>query len=72
MYGRRSDDWDQLAAEGHDMLLEVARNENLTSYARLNNELKDRADFGGSDFGRPADRAAMGHLLFLIAQMGQP
>ena len=72
MYGRDEEDWDQLADAGLAFLIERARLEKLTSYTELNATLQRRTGLPGFDFGRPDERAAMGHLLYLIVERNRP
>jgi hypothetical protein len=72
MYGRDDEDWDQLADAGLVFLIERARLEKLTSYTELNATLQRRTGLPGFDFGRADERAAMGHLLYLIVERNRP
>jgi hypothetical protein len=72
MYGRDDEDWDQLADAGLAFLIERARLEKLTSYTELNATLQRRTGLAGFDFGRADERAAMGHLLYLIVERNRP
>jgi hypothetical protein len=68
MYGREEEEWDQLADTGLAFLAERARLAKLTSYTELNATLERRTELPGFDFGRADERAAMGHLLYLIVE----
>jgi hypothetical protein len=72
MYGRDDEEWDQLADAGLAFLIERARLEKLTSYTELNATLQRRTGLAGFDFGRVDERAAMGHLLYLIVERNRP
>jgi hypothetical protein len=72
MYGRDEADWDQLADAGLSFLIERARLAKLTSYTELNATLERRTGLPGFDFGRADERAAMGHLLYLIVERNRP
>lgn len=72
LYGRDELCWDQLAAAGSDFLIERARLGKLTSYTELNATLIRRTGLPGFDFSRADERAAMGHLLYLIVEMNRP
>lgn len=72
MYGRDEGDWEQLADAGLAFLVERARLRKLTSYTELNATLVRRTGLPGFDFGRADERAAMGHLLYLIVEQNRP
>jgi hypothetical protein len=72
MYGRSEEDWDQLADAGLAFLAERARLAKLTSYTELNATLERRTGLPGFDFARADERAAMGHLLYLIVERNRP
>jgi hypothetical protein len=72
LYGRDDLDWDQLAQAGLEFLVERARLRKLTSYTELNATLVRRTGLPGFDFGRADERAAMGHLLYLIVELNRP
>lgn len=72
IYGRDELEWDQLASAGLDFLVETARLGKLTSYTELNATLMQRTGLPGFDFSRADERAAMGHLLYLIVQLNHP
>lgn len=65
-YGRDQTDWDILAKEGENFLIERARLGRTTSYTEMNAALERRTGLRRFDFSSQADRAAMGHLLGLI------
>lgn len=64
--------WDELARVGLEFLVEQARLGKLTSYTELNAALVRRAGVPGFDFSYTAERAAMGHLLYLIVELNRP
>jgi hypothetical protein len=66
LYGRDQADWDILAKEGEDFLIEKARLGDPTTYTEMNDALVDRTGLRRFDFASPADRAAIGYLLGLI------
>jgi hypothetical protein len=72
LYGRDDLVWDELARAGLEFLLERARLEKLTSYTELNATLMRRTGLPGFDFSRADERAAMGHLLYLIVERNRP
>jgi hypothetical protein len=72
MYGRDDVEWDQLARAGLDFLIERARLRKLTSYSELNATLVRRTGLREFDFSRADERAAMGHLLYLIVELNRP
>jgi hypothetical protein len=59
-------EWDELEGACLDFLVERAR-AGLTNYTDLNRELVGRTGLAAFDFGQAADRAALGHLLGLVA-----
>jgi hypothetical protein len=71
-YGRDETIWDQLAETGLAFLIERARLQKLTSYTELNATLVRRTGLPGFDFSRADERAAMGHLLYLIVEINRP
>jgi hypothetical protein len=71
-YGRDEMTWDQLAEAGLAFLVERARLRKLTSYTELNATLVRRTSLRGFDFSRADERAAMGHLLYLIVETNRP
>lgn len=72
LYGRDDLAWDQLAQAGLEFLVERAQLGKLTSYTELNATLVRRTGLAGFDFNRADERAAMGHLLFLIVELNRP
>lgn len=72
IYGRDDDTWDMLVDVGMAFLIERARLGKLTSYTELNAILQRRTGLGGFDFARADERAAMGHLLYLIVERNRP
>jgi hypothetical protein len=72
MYGREEEDWDRLEDAGLAFLAERARLAKLTSYTELNATLQRRTGLPGFDFRRADERAAMGHLLYLIVERNRP
>jgi hypothetical protein len=66
VYGRPEPEWDELEEACLEFLLEIARYR-LTTYTELKDVLVQRTGLPGFDFSRAADRAAMGHLLGLVA-----
>ncbi|PJJ04063.1 hypothetical protein BX264_4466 [Streptomyces sp. 2333.5] len=66
LYGRDDIEWDQLVRAGTNFLIERARLGKVTTYTELNFTLERRTGYRPFDFERPAERAAMGHLLGLI------
>lgn len=72
MYSRDEDDWKQLTDAGLEFLIERARLKKLTSYTELNATLERRTGLPGFDFARADERAAMGHLLYLIVERNRP
>ncbi|GII75684.1 hypothetical protein Sru01_06660 [Sphaerisporangium rufum] len=71
-YGRDDLTWDQLTEAGLEVLLECARRGDLIAYGDLNSELERRTGIPGFDFNRPDERAALGHLLWLIVERNRP
>lgn len=72
MYGRGEESWERLADAGLAFLVERARLGKLTSYTELNSTLERRTGLPGFDFSRADERAAMGHLLYLIVERNRP
>ncbi len=72
LYGRDDRDWDQLAEAGLAFLAERARQGKFTSYTEVNAVLARRTGLPGFDFSRAEERAAMGHLLYLIVELNRP
>jgi hypothetical protein len=72
MYGRCEEDWDLLVDAGLAFLAERTRLRKLSSYTELNATLERRTRLPGFDFGRADERAAMGHLLYLIVERNRP
>jgi hypothetical protein len=72
IYGRSEEDWDQLADAGLAFLVERARLAKLTFYTEFNATLERRTELPGFDFGPADERAAMGHLLYLIVERNRP
>jgi hypothetical protein len=72
LYGRDDLVWDELARVGLEFLIERARLGKLTSYTELNATLVRRTGLPGFDFSRADERAAMGHLLYLIVELNRP
>jgi hypothetical protein len=72
LYGRDDLVWDELAQVGLEFLVERARLRKLTSYTELNATLVQRTGLPGFDFSRADERAAMGHLLYLIVELNRP
>jgi hypothetical protein len=72
LYGRDDLVWEQLADAGLAFLIARARLRKLTSYTELNATLVRRTGLIGFDFSRADERAAMGHLLYLVVEMNRP
>jgi hypothetical protein len=72
MHGRDEEAWDRLTDAGLDLLVDRARLKRLTSYTELNATLERRTGLPGFDFERAGERAAMGHLLYLIVERNRP
>jgi hypothetical protein len=72
LYGRDDLVWDELARGGLEFLIERARLQKLTSYTELDATLMRRTGLPGFDFSRADERAAMGHLLYLIVELNRP
>lgn len=71
-YGRDQETWDRLAEAGLRFLIEQARLQRPTTYTELNAALARRTGLPGFDFGQANERAAMGHLLWLIVERNLP
>ncbi|GAA1658143.1 hypothetical protein ACFQY4_17325 [Catellatospora bangladeshensis] len=71
-YGRSEDEWITLTEAGQEFLVERARLARTTSYTELNTTLVRRTGLPGFDFGREADRAAMGQLLYRVVAANRP
>ena len=65
-YGRPQSEWDELEDACLDFLVEIAPY-SLTTYSELNEVLVQRTGLAAFDFSQAAGRAAMGHLLGLVA-----
>ncbi|MFF8955074.1 hypothetical protein [Streptomyces sp. NPDC014894] len=72
MYGRSQEEWADLTSAGLEFLIERAGLDRPTSYTELNAILVRRTGRSGFDFSRADERAAMGHLLWLIVQRNHP
>src|SRR5258708_25147890 len=72
LYGRDELVWYRLADAGLGFLIERARLGKLTSYTELNATLIRRTGLPGFDFSRADERAAMGHLLYMIVELNRP
>ena len=70
MYGRDDDTWSKLKEARRTFLIERARLNRTTSYTELNAALERRTGLQGFDFTHADERAAMGHLLYLIVMRG--
>lgn len=68
VYGRSDEDWELLADAGLAFLVERANLAKMTSYTELNATLERRTGLSGFDFSRADERAALGHLLYLIVE----
>jgi hypothetical protein len=66
IFGRRESEWDELVTACLGFLVERAR-AGLTNYTDLNRELVRRTGLAPFDFSQAAGRAALGHLLGLVA-----
>lgn len=74
-YGRTEDEWQQLEDLGWEFLKEKAgerrgdpRHDSTVSYGEANSQLAARTGLPEFDFGRQADRAAVGYLLGRISR----
>ena len=72
LYGRDDLVWDELARARLEFLVERARLGKLTSYTELNATLVRRTGLPSFDFSRADERAAMGHLLYMIVELNRP
>ena len=64
--------WSQLTEAGRAFLIDRARLRRTTSYTELNAALRRRTGLTGFDFTHVDERAAMGHLLYMIVMRGWP
>lgn len=71
-FGRTAGEWSRLAETGTAFLIERAKLGKVTSYTELNATLVHRTGLRGFDFERADERAAMGHLLWLIVEGTRP
>ncbi len=71
-YGRDDATWSQLAEAGRAFLIERARLRRITSYTELNTALERRTGLPGFDFAHADERAAIGHLLYMIVMRDWP
>jgi len=65
-YGRPQSEWDELEDACLEFLIEIAPYR-LTTYSDVNEVLVQRTGLAGFEFSQAAGRAAMGHLLGLVA-----
>jgi hypothetical protein len=72
MYGRDDATWSELTEAGQAFLTERARLRRTTSYTELNATLERRTGLPGFDFTHADERAAMGHLLYLVVMCDWP
>jgi hypothetical protein len=70
-YGRPQSEWDELETACVDFLVEIAPYR-VTTYSELNEVLVQRTGLAAFDFSQAAGRAAMGHLLGLVAEPDVP
>jgi len=71
-YGRTEADWKTLTEAGLKFLVEQARKKRYPTYTELNEVLQKRTGLPRFDFALELDRAAMGHLLYLIVEEERP
>src|SRR5258706_8717501 len=71
VYGRPQSEWDELEDACLEYLIEIAPYR-LTTYSALNEVLVQRTGLAAFDFSQAAGRAAMGHLLGLVANRTFP
>lgn len=64
-YDRTDLEWEELEAAGWELL--ATRTPRLTTYTELNNDLARLTGQPAWDFGNPADRNALAHLLGRLA-----
>jgi hypothetical protein len=67
-YGRTEADWNELTDAGLQFLVEQARLGRMTTYTEFNAVLRRRTSSRTFDFDLESERAAMGHLLYLIVE----
>jgi hypothetical protein len=67
VFGRPQSEWDELEGACLEFLLERAQSGVLTTYTEFNAVLVRRTGLAALDFSQAMDRAAMGHLLGLVA-----
>jgi hypothetical protein len=72
MFGRDDAEWNELVRVGTAFLEERLRLGRPTSYTEMNTVIFGRTGGRPFDFSHDADRAAMGHLLYLIVQRDYP
>ncbi|MHC5903915.1 hypothetical protein ACVNF4_08410 [Streptomyces sp. S6] len=70
-YGREDSEWRELTFAGREFLIELAGRRKDTNYTELSNTLAERTGCRAFDFSSAGDRAAMGHLLWLIVREDQ-
>lgn len=72
VYGRSTDDWDELVEAGTRFLEERARLERPTTYTELNAVLERRTGQRPFRFDDASERAAVGYLLGRIVEGDYP
>lgn len=71
-FGRSEADWEKLTTEGMTLLVEQAKMQRTTTYTELNAVLGRRTHLRMFDFDQDSERAAVGHLLWLIIERERP
>lgn len=71
-YGRTAEEWGNLVSTGTAFLIDRARLNEITTYDEMNTALARLTGARPFEFARADERAAMRHLLGLIANVNLP
>jgi hypothetical protein len=63
IYGRTSDEWEEMREAAERFLVSIAKNRGMTDYSSLNRAISEQTGYRPFDYGQESERAAIGRLL---------
>lgn len=63
IYGRTSDEWEEMREAAERFLVSIAENRDMTDYTALNRAISEQTGYRPFDYGQESERAAIGRLL---------
>lgn len=63
IYGRTSDEWEEMREAAERFLISVAEQRSMTDYSSLNHAISEQTGYRTFDYAHESERAAIGRLL---------